>query len=306
MRIALGADHAGFEMKQNLLPYVGELGHEAIDAGTNSTAPVDYPDYAEAVGMAVQRRQADRAILICGSGVGASVAANKIPGIRAGLCHDTYSAHQGVEHDNMNVLVLGSRVIGAQLARELVASFLAAQFTHEERHARRLAKVDQLEHKFLEPAVEVNDFAAAPTGMEPPNVTVTGSAAGFAQDILAGSHRLKSDEPVSAGGTGIGPSPYDFLLAALGACTSMTTALYARRKAWPLERVTVWLRHSRIYASDCANCETKEGMLDRIERKIRFAGPLTEEQRAKLLEIASKCPVHRTLTSEIDIRSRSV
>ncbi len=306
MRIVLGADHAGFEMKQNLLAYVRELGHTTIDAGTNSTAAVDYPDYAEAVGMAVRSREADRAILICGSGVGASVAANKIPGIRAGLCHDTYSAHQGVEHDNMNVLVLGSRVIGEQLAQELVRSFLAAQFSGEERHVRRLEKVDQLEHKFLEPAAEGDDFTAAPPGMEPPNVTVTGSAAGFAQDILAGSHRLKGDEPMRAGGTGSGPSPYDFLLAALGACTSMTTALYARRKSWPLERVTVWLRHSRIYASDCAECETKEGMLDRIERNIRFAGPLTEQQRAKLLEIADKCPVHRTLISEIDIRSRAV
>jgi ribose 5-phosphate isomerase B len=305
MRIVLGADHAGFEMKQNLLAYVGQLGHTTIDAGTNSTAPVDYPDYAEAVGMAVRSGQADRAILICGSGVGASVAANKIPGIRAGLCHDTYSAHQGVEHDNMNVLVLGSRVIGAQLAQELAKSFLGAQFTHEERHERRLAKIDKLEHRFLE--AETSDvFAAAPPGMGTPNVIVAGSAAGFAQDILAGSHRLKSDEPLRAGGTDTGPSPYDFLLAALGACTSMTTALYARRKSWPLERVTVWLKHSRIYASDCAECETTEGMLDRIERNIRFAGPLTEEQRRKLLEIADKCPVHRTLISEIDIRSRVV
>jgi RpiB/LacA/LacB family sugar-phosphate isomerase len=150
MRIVLGGDHAGFELKQDLVAYVRELGHEVLDVGTANTAPVDYPDYAEAVGMAIRNHQADRGILICGSGVGASVAANKIPGIRAGLCHDTYSAHQGVEHDNMNVLVMGSRVIAAQLAHELVKSYLAARFTGEERHARRLAKVNDLERRFLE------------------------------------------------------------------------------------------------------------------------------------------------------------
>ena len=138
------------------------------------------------------------------------------------------------------------------------------------------------------------------------SVVVRGSAAGFAQEIHAGPHRLHADEPASAGGTDTGPSPYDLLLAALGACTSMTVAMYARRKAWPLEAVTVHLRHSKIYAADCADCETKEGMLDRIERDIHFAGPLTDEQRAKLLEIANKCPVHRTLTSGIDIVSRAV
>jgi uncharacterized OsmC-like protein len=138
------------------------------------------------------------------------------------------------------------------------------------------------------------------------SVVVRGSAAGFAQEIHAGAHRLHADEPVSAGGTDTGPSPYDLLLAALGACTSMTVAMYARRKAWPLEEVTVHLRHSRIHAADCAECETKEGMLDRIERDIHFAGLLTEDQRSKLLEIANKCPVHRTLTSEIDIQTREV
>jgi ribose 5-phosphate isomerase B len=148
MRIVLGADHAGFELKQNLLEYVRELGHEVQDAGTHGTAPVDYPDYAEAVAVAVRNRQADRGILVCGSGVGASVAANKIPGIRAGLCHDTYSAHQGVEHDNMNVIVLGSRVIAAELARELVKAYLGATFSGEERHVRRLEKVRKLESKF--------------------------------------------------------------------------------------------------------------------------------------------------------------
>jgi uncharacterized OsmC-like protein len=138
------------------------------------------------------------------------------------------------------------------------------------------------------------------------SVVVRGSAAGFAQEIHAGPHRLHADEPASAGGSDTGPSPYDLLLASLGACTSMTVAMYARRKAWPLEEVTVHLRHSKIHAADCAECETKEGLLDRIERDIHFSGPLTEEQRSKLIEIANKCPVHRTLTSEIDIVTRAV
>ena len=137
-------------------------------------------------------------------------------------------------------------------------------------------------------------------------VVVRGSASGFAQEIHAGRHRIVADEPVSAGGKDTGLSPYDLLLAALGACTSMTVGMYARRKSWPLEEVTVHLRHSKIHATDCAECETKDGMLDRIERDIHFAGPLTEEQRSKLLEIANKCPVHRTLTSEIDIVTRAV
>jgi RpiB/LacA/LacB family sugar-phosphate isomerase len=145
MLVALAADHAGFSLKRNLLAFVAELGHAAIDLGTHSEAPVDYPDFAEALGKAVVGRSAERGILICGSGVGASVAANKIRGIRAGLCHDSYSAHQGVEHDDMNVLVLGSRVIGEELARELVRHFLSASFSGEERHRRRLEKVKQLE-----------------------------------------------------------------------------------------------------------------------------------------------------------------
>ena len=147
MRIAIGSDHAGFALKEDLAAYLRELRHQVLDVGTHSTAPVDYPDYAEAVGKAVLDGRAERAVLVCGSGVGASVAANKLTGIRAGLCHDTYSAHQGVEHDDMNVLVMGSRVIGTELARELVRAFLGATFSGEERHRRRLAKVVALETK---------------------------------------------------------------------------------------------------------------------------------------------------------------
>ena len=145
----------------------------------------------------------------------------------------------------------------------------------------------------------------APAG-DPFTVTVHGDAAGLVQQITAGRHRLTVDEPASAGGTDTGPDPYGLLLAALGSCTSMTLALYARRKQWPLQAVTVKLRHSRIHAADCAACETKEGLLDHIERDIGLAGPLDEEQRARLLAIADKCPVHRTLTSEIHIQSRLV
>jgi len=145
VKVALGADHAGFELKQELIPSLRSLGHEVVDLGTNSTEPVDYPDVAAVVAGAVLGGTVERGVLICGSGVGASVAANKLPGIRAGLCHDSYSAHQGVEHDDMNVLVLGARVIGVELARELVRLFLGARFTHEERHERRLAKIAALE-----------------------------------------------------------------------------------------------------------------------------------------------------------------
>src|SRR5213594_1711233 len=149
MRVAIGADHAGFWLKQELVTYTKSLTHEVLDMGTNSDQPVDYPDYAEAVAVAVLEGKADRGVLVCGSGVGASVAANKIPEIRAGLCHDSYSAHQGVEHDDMNVLVLGSRVIASELAHELVRHFLGATFSGEERHARRLEKVKKLEANFL-------------------------------------------------------------------------------------------------------------------------------------------------------------
>ena len=128
----------------------------------------------------------------------------------------------------------------------------------------------------------------------------------YATRIAAGGHLITADEPPSNGGQNAGPAPYDLLLAALGACTSMTVGMYARRKAWPLESVTVRLRHSRIHATDCADCETKEGMLDRIERDVQFIGALTTEQRDKLLEISNKCPVHRTLSSEIDIQTRLI
>ena len=140
----------------------------------------------------------------------------------------------------------------------------------------------------------------------PPNVIVRGGAAGFAQQIEIGPHRLKGDEPAAFGGTDTGPSPYDFLLAALGTCTSMTISFFARRKGWPLENVTVSLHHSNIHATDCADCETKEGKIDRIELEIQLTGALATDQRSKLLEIANLCPVHRTLTSEIDIRTQAV
>jgi uncharacterized OsmC-like protein len=138
------------------------------------------------------------------------------------------------------------------------------------------------------------------------SVVVRGGAAGFAQEVVVGSHRMAADEPVSIGGTDTGPSPYDFLLAALGACTSITVGMFARRKGWPLQEVAVNLRHSKIHASDCAECETREGILDRIELDLHLGGSLTNEQRSKLLEIANKCPVHRTLTSEIVITTRAV
>lgn len=137
-------------------------------------------------------------------------------------------------------------------------------------------------------------------------VVVEGLAAGFAQEITMGPHRLAGDEPVASGGTGTGPSPYDLLLAALGECTSMTLGLYARRKQWPLSKVTVRLRHSKVHASDCESCEAKDVLLDRIDREIELSGPLDPAQRSRLLEIADRCPVHRTLTSRIDIRTRLV
>lgn len=147
MRTAIGSDHAGFELKSDLVPFLQELGDVVIDVGSHSTEPVDYPDIAELVAREIIQHRADRGVLICGSGIGASVAANKIEGIRAGVCHDTYSAHQGVEHDNMNILVLGARVIGIAMARELVGAFAGARFTNEERHVRRLKKVHIIEER---------------------------------------------------------------------------------------------------------------------------------------------------------------
>ena len=149
MRVAVAADHAGVGLKQHLVEWLQGQGHEVVDFGTHSTEPVDYPDYAEAVGRAVLDGQADRGLLVCGSGVGACIAANKLPGIRAGLCHDTYSAAQGVLHDDVNVLVLGARVIGQALAESLVTAFLAARFTRAERHVRRLEKIRSLETRAL-------------------------------------------------------------------------------------------------------------------------------------------------------------
>jgi ribose 5-phosphate isomerase B len=146
MKVAIGADHAGYDLKQALLPFLTKRGIVVIDLGTDTAdIPSDYPDYAQAVGQAVASGEAERGILVCGSGVGVSVAANKIPGIYAGLCHDTYSAHQGVEHDNMNVVCIGSRVIGIELAREIVNTFLSAKFTNEERHVRRVGKMKAIE-----------------------------------------------------------------------------------------------------------------------------------------------------------------
>ena len=148
MKIAIGCDHAGFDLKEVVAAFLRELGHGVLDVGTYNTESVDYPDYAEALGKAVTVGRAERGILICGSGVGASVAANKLPGVRAGLCHDTYSAHQGVEHDDMNVLVMGGRVIGPELARELVKAYLETVFTGEESHRRRLEKAHILELRY--------------------------------------------------------------------------------------------------------------------------------------------------------------
>jgi RpiB/LacA/LacB family sugar-phosphate isomerase len=149
MKLVIGSDHAGFRLKNAMGDVVRSLGHGVLDVGAYNENPSDYPDYAEAVGRAVREGRADRGILICGSGIGASVAANKLIGIRAGICHDTYSGHQGVEHDNMNVLVMGSRIVGERLAEDVVRAFLAANFTNEERHVRRLAKVHALEEKML-------------------------------------------------------------------------------------------------------------------------------------------------------------
>lgn len=149
MNLAIGSDHAGYQLKKALDPFLKSLGHNVLDIGAFDEKPSDYPDFAEFVGKAILEGRAERGILICGSGVGVSVAANKIIGIRAAVCHDSYSAHQGVEHDNMNVLVLGSRIIGEMLAQDLIKNYLSAKFTNEERHVRRLAKVHAIEMRML-------------------------------------------------------------------------------------------------------------------------------------------------------------
>jgi ribose 5-phosphate isomerase B len=148
MRVAIGADHAGFELKRDLAAALAQQGHELLDLGTHSAAPVDYPDTADAVASAVRNGQVDRGIVVCGSGAGVAVAASKFPGVRAAVCHDCYTARQAVEHDDVNVLCLGARVIGAALARTLVETFLAATFQGDERHLRRLAKIDAIEARF--------------------------------------------------------------------------------------------------------------------------------------------------------------
>jgi RpiB/LacA/LacB family sugar-phosphate isomerase len=146
MTIAIGSDHAGYWLKEIIKKHLLDQNLAVIDCGTDSEEPVDYPDFARKVALAVKDKHAQRGIMLCGSGVGASVAANKIKGIRAAICHDNYSAHQGVEHDDMNILVLGARIIGASLALELVQTYLKASFSNEERHIRRLEKIKALEH----------------------------------------------------------------------------------------------------------------------------------------------------------------
>jgi ribose 5-phosphate isomerase B len=145
MRVAIGADHAGYQLKKDVIDILHDAGHEVLDFGTNGPAPVDYPDYARLVCTAVRSGDADRGILLCGSGAGVTVAANKMRGIRAALCHDAYTAHQSVEHDNVNVMCMGTRVIGPELAFDLLRAWLAASFSGAERHRRRLAKIDEIE-----------------------------------------------------------------------------------------------------------------------------------------------------------------
>ena len=152
MKLSIGADHAGYDMKVKLVEFMKSLGHTVNDVGTfDPSKPDDYPDYAVLVAQDILSGAAERGVLVCGSGVGVSVAANKFPGIRAGLCHDHYSAHQGVEHDDMNVLVLGARIIGIMGAQDSVEAFLSAKFTGEERHVRRLQKVKDIESKYSSP-----------------------------------------------------------------------------------------------------------------------------------------------------------
>jgi ribose 5-phosphate isomerase B len=164
MRLAIGADHAGYELKRDLTARLTQLGFDILDLGTHSQAPVDYPDSAAAMADALQSGQADRGIIICGSGAGVSIAANKFPGIRAAVCHDTYTARQAVEHDDMNVLCIGARVVGSALALELMTTFAAARFSGDERHRRRLDKVKAIEARFATQA----DRPTPPAGLRPP------------------------------------------------------------------------------------------------------------------------------------------
>ena len=148
MRIALSADHAGYQLKNELAAKLAQQGHDVLDLGTHSASQVDYPDSAEAMAAAIAEQQAERGIIVCGSGAGVSIAASKFPGVRAAVCHDTYTAHQAVEHDDMNVICLGARVVGPALALDLVTAFLAARFSGEERHQRRLNKIFDIERRF--------------------------------------------------------------------------------------------------------------------------------------------------------------
>lgn len=155
MRIAIAADHAGFPLKEQIRRFVAGLGHQVDDLGAFDDTPSDYPDFAELVGEQLRKGAADRGILICGSGIGVCVAANKIPGIRAGICHDTYSGHQGVEHDDMNVLVMGSRIIGTALAQEIAEAYVEASFdSSKERFVRRLNKVKAIEQRYMDSAAK--------------------------------------------------------------------------------------------------------------------------------------------------------
>lgn len=157
MKIAIASDHAGFALKQDIVQYLSRFSHEALDLGAYNAEPSDYPDFAEAVGKSIMASTVERGILICGSGVGVCVAANKMPGIRAAICHDTYSAHQGVEHDDMNVLVLGSRIVGSALAFDLVHTFLSAKFQpFEQRFVRRLNKLKDIERQFMREGVSLH------------------------------------------------------------------------------------------------------------------------------------------------------
>jgi ribose 5-phosphate isomerase B len=149
MRVAIACDHAGYPLKEIIVATVLSAGHEVLDLGAFGLEAVDYPDFAEKAGRALQNGEAERAIVLCGSGIGASIAANKMTGVYAGVCHDTYSAHQAVEHDDMNMLALGARVIGPELAREIVQAFLRAKFSREERHVRRVGKIRAIETRYL-------------------------------------------------------------------------------------------------------------------------------------------------------------